>query len=95
MTMESAGGVLDMLRGEVVGAALLMVLGSVQMALSFLAARRVRAALGRIGSLLDRKALERTMYRPVYGFRVIALLAFLLAALSVMIPLYLHGRYAP
>ncbi|MBN1533469.1 MAG: hypothetical protein JXA20_12445 [Spirochaetes bacterium] len=95
LTMEYAGLIRDMLQGEAVGAALLLILGSVQVALSFRAAREVRAALGRIESPLERRQLERRMVRPVHGFRVMALLSLLLAALSIAIPLYLYGRYAP
>jgi hypothetical protein len=87
---------LELLAGltpELVGVALLLLLGITQILLSFRAARDARIALRRITSPSERDARARKMRRHVSGFRVLALLSFLVAALTIAIPLCMIGLY--
>lgn len=78
---------------ELTGASLLIILGIVQMVLSFRAAGHVLRVLERIESPPERTAAARTLYRPVHGLRILCGISFLVAALTVAIPLYLHGLF--
>lgn len=79
--------------GECTGSALLVVLGIVQVALSIKAAGKIREALAGIESSLEWNVPARQLRRAVHGLRILACISFLLAILSVAIPLYLHSKY--
>ncbi len=79
--------------GECTGSAILVVLGTVQAVLSMKAAERMREVLAGIESPLERNVPVRHLRRAVHGLRILACISFLLAILSVAIPLYLHSKY--
>ncbi|HOW83501.1 MAG TPA: hypothetical protein PK573_13135 [Spirochaetota bacterium] len=93
MACEPLTSVISTMPGESLAAALLFVLGIVQLALSFIAARNAGAAMQNTRPRPHREVLVRRMRRPVHGFRILAFLSFLTAALAIAIPLYLNSRY--
>jgi len=93
LVMVAAAGLLPVIARELIGSGILMVPGIIQTALSLRLAREVGAAVKAIGPAPDRDRLIRQMRRPVRGFRILALISFLLAALGIVIPAYIFGLY--
>jgi hypothetical protein len=79
--------------GECTGSAILVVLGIVQAVLSMKAAGRMREVPAGMESPLERNVPVLHVRRAVHGLRILACISFLLAILSVAIPLYVHSKY--